>query len=319
MTDMGSAPAGGPTAFGRRLDGMPDFVVIGAQKSASTFLQDQLDLHPEIEIAEGEVRHFEDPFYGEGAVDLLPQLFTRPVGEALRGIKRPDYLGRPEIPARLHERLPDARLLVVLREPVARAVSGYYHFVRHGFVPLLPVDEAFTALLAGDWVERYPRSSEVLSFGLYGEHLRRWTSLYAADRVLVFDQQTLVRQRQESLRTAFAFLGVDPDHEVPEQANTVSNKGVYAPLRLRLLRTKNRTRYRYSPSLDRRFPRKMTPWGIAYNAAVTGLDRVVLSRFDEGRPAPLSPDVHERVADFYRSDATVLREVLGESLQASWL
>lgn len=266
---------------------MPSFVVIGAQKSASTFLQDQLSLHPDIEIPAGEVRHFEDPFYSDGAVAELPELFHRPAGEAVRGIKRPDYLGRPEIPSRLHEALPDARLLVVLRDPVARAVSGYFHFVRHGFVPLLPIDEAMSTLMRGTWDCDYPRASEVLSFGKYGEHLSRYLEVFPADHLLVFDQRHLIQEPQVALHRAFEFVGVDPSFVLPERTVKVSNKGVYSPVRLRLLRTKNRTRFTYTATMDRRYPRAMTPWGWLYNASVVAFDRTALSRFDSGRPPEL--------------------------------
>ncbi|WP_148571533.1 sulfotransferase family protein [Nocardioides caldifontis] len=299
--------------------GMPDFVVIGAQKSASTFLQDQLAQHPAIEIAEGEVRYFEDPFYSPEAVATLPELFSSPVGSTLRGIKRPDYLGHPEVPARLHEYLPDARLLVVIREPVARAVSAYYHYVRHGFAPLMPLDEAFEALVAGTLTARYPRSAEVLDYGLYGKHLSRYLEHYPVEQLKVFEQKTLTAQPEPSLRSAFEFLGVDTSF-VPDTTSYVSNKGVYSPFRLRLLRTKNRFVYDYSADLRLRRPRKPSPLGWAYNAAVVGLDRTVLSRFDDGRPPALSARARAQLEEFYAQDRQALEPILAQQgVTAPWL
>lgn len=299
-----SSEDGGPGS-----SGMPSFVVIGAQKSASTFLQDQLSLHPEIEIPEGEVRYFEDPFYSEGKVAELPWLFHSANPDAVRGIKRPDYLGRPEIPERLARHLPWARLLVVLREPIARAVSSYYHFVRHGFVPLAPIDEAFEHLLADTWGERYPHAREVLAFGLYGEQLRRYLDHFPPEQLLVFEQRRLIADPEASLRTAFAFVGVDSGFLLPERKK-VSNKGVYSTRRLQLLRTKNRTQFDYTPQMDRRYPKQPTPWGWAYNAGVVGIDRLVLSHFDDGRPPELSPPVRQRIHDYYAPDRLVLADVL---------
>jgi hypothetical protein len=314
-TDESPAEGAGVTP-----DGMPSFVVIGAQKSASTFLQDQLSLHPEVEMPEGEVRHFEDPFYAEGAVADLPGLYVRPPTGTRRGIKRPDYMGRPEIPARLHKHLPEAKLLAVLREPVARAVSSYFHMVRHGFVPLAPLDEAFRAILDGSWAAEFPRSPEVLTFGLYGEQLSRYLELYRPEQLLIFDQPALIKDPKTNVREAFAFIGVDPTFEAPEEAIRVSNKGVYSYGRLRLLRTKNTTRFRYSPTMDRRYPKPMTPWGWLYNAAVVGLDRTVLSRFDDGRPPSLSDRLRAEVVDYYADDSAVLRTLLeGRALDPDWL
>lgn len=288
---------------------MPDFVVLGAQKSASTYLQDQLDLHPDVHLAPGEVRAFEDPHYADGAVRDLPRLFDGVDRNVRRGIKRPDYLGRPEVPARLHRHLPEARLLAVLRDPVDRAVSSYFHFVRHGFLPLAPVDVALTTLLDGGWERRYPRATEVLSYGRYGEHLSRYLEYFPAEQMLVFEQRQLIENRDACLTRAFEFLGA-AGSAPPDDRPSVSNKGVYSAARLRILRTKNAHRYRYAPDLSRREPRRMTPWGYAYNAAVVGLDRVLLSRFDNGRAPRPTPAVRDALLEYYRADSDVLRELL---------
>jgi hypothetical protein len=297
---------------------LPAFVVIGAQKSASTFLQDLLAQHPGIELAEGEVRAFEDPFYTPEAVRALPSLFSRPATSAVRGIKRPDYLGKPEVPGRLHEYLPDARLFAVIREPISRAVSAYYHYVRHGFVPLLPLDEAFEALLGGSLERDYPRSAEILAYGLYGHHLARYLEHYAVDQVKVFEQKTLTGDPTSCLTDAFAFLGVDPAFR--PDTRRVSNKGVYSPSRLRLLRTKNRVMFDYAPDLTLRRPRKPGPAGSLYNAAVVGVDRLVLSRFDSGRPPELSAGLKARLREYYAQDRPVLAPLLEEMrVEAPWL
>jgi hypothetical protein len=303
--------------------GLPRFVVIGAQKSASTFLQDQMAQHPRIEIADGEVRYFEDPFYSPEAVASLPELFHRPAVGTLRGIKRPDYLGRPEVAERLHRHLPDALLFAVVRDPVDRAVSAYYHYVRHGFLPLLPLEDAFEALLAGDsttMAARYPRSPEILDYGLYGKHLQRYLDHFGREQLLVFEQKGLTGDPAGSLRQAFEFVGADPSF-VPTATSSVSNRGVYSPMRLRLLRTKNKFVYDYTPNLDRRYPRKPSPVGWLYNAGVVGVDRLVLSRFDEGRPPALSPDLRKRVSAFYDADRAVLSELLVgmPAENAAWL
>ena len=306
MTDLG----------GHTTAGMPDFVVIGAQKSASTFLQDQMAQHPEVEIAPGEVRFFEDPFYSDAAVASLPSLFDGPPTWR-RGIKRPDYLGHPEVPSRLHAFLPDARLFVVVRDPVARAVSAYFHYVRHGFLPLLPIDDAFDQLLAGSLAADYPRSVEILDYGLYGKHLRRYLEHYSREQLMIFEQKALTGDPASALRRAFTFIDVDPSFE-PRTA-PVSNQGVYSPRRLRLLRTKNRFVYTYAPDLSLRRPRRPSPFGWAYNAAVVGLDRKVLSRFDPGRPPALSPALRERLEAFYAADRADLEPLLAaDGVAATW-
>ncbi|MGL5809183.1 MAG: sulfotransferase family protein, partial [Nocardioides sp.] len=287
--------------------GLPAFVVIGAQKSASTFLQDQMAQHPAIEIAEGEVRTFEDPHYSPEAVARLPELFEDNASEGrgglagtvgiVRGIKRPDYLCRPEVPSRLAEHLPEAKLFVVIREPIARAVSAYFHYVRHGFVPLRPIDEAFTNLMSDAWADDYPRSAEVLDYGNYGKHLSGYLGHFDRGQILVFEQKSLITAPETALRQAFDFVGVSPGFR--PSSNAVSNKGVYSPARLRWLRSKNRFTHRYTPGLDRREPRRKSPLGWLWNAGVVGVDRLVLSRLDPGRPPELSAELRGQLAEYY--------------------
>lgn len=300
-----------------RVEGLPSFVVIGAQKSASTFLQEQMSQHPGIEIIAGEVRTFEDPWYSPQTVTELPSLFEGPPS-LVRGIKRPDYLGRPDVTERLARHIPDATLLVVLREPIARAVSAYYHYVRHSFAPLVPINDAFTALLDGG-MKDHPRAPEILEYGLYGRHLRRLQERFGHDQLVIFDQRLLTRDPGPALRRAFTAVGVDPDF-TPVRPDRVSNRGVYSTLRLRVLRTKNRRLYDYAPDLSLREPRKPSPAGWVYNAAVVAADRLILSRFDSGRPAELAPAVRARLQEYYDADAVVLREVLDGSMpRPDWL
>lgn len=270
-------------------------------------------------MAVGEVRAFEDPDYARGAALKLPDLFPDADNGALRGIKRPDYLGRPEIPARLYAHIPEARLLAVLRDPIERAISSYFHFVRHGFLPIVPVDIAFTTLLEGGWEKQYPRSSEVLSYGRYGQHLKNYLEYFPHEQILLFEQRQLIDHLDACLERAFLFLGAEPFKQTSHRPR-VSGRGVYSASRLSILRTKNRHRYVYAPDLSRREPRRMTPWGLAYNAAVVGLDRVVLSRFDDGRAPQLSTKTRAAVAEYYQEDAALLRELLPAwSVPAPWL
>jgi Sulfotransferase domain len=307
------------TGDGQGPEGLPGFVVIGAQKSASTFLQDQMAQHPDIELADGEVRCFEDPFYSPEAVAALPGLFRRPAEGVLRGIKRPDYLSRPEVAGHLHRHLPDAKLIAVIRRPVGRAVSAYYHYVRHGFVPLLPVDDAFRALLAGELQARYPRSREILDYGLYGEHLARYLEHFPAEQLLVFDMKTLADDPAGAVRRAFEFVGVDPAF-VPDTNTSRTTHGVYSARRLRVLRTKNRILFDYTPEMDLRHPRRPGPVGWLWNASVVAVDRTLLSRLDGGHAPALAGDVRAATEEFYRRDQTLLREVLaGLRVEVSWL
>ena len=98
---------------------LPDFVLIGGQKAGSTFVQEALRQHPAVFTPHGETPFFQDPDYTPN--DLSPlerELQGARAGQRV-GIKRPNYLGEPEVPPRLARDLPGVKLIAVLREPVA--------------------------------------------------------------------------------------------------------------------------------------------------------------------------------------------------------
>lgn len=74
----------------------PNFVIVGAQKSASTFLHRCLEEHPEVYSPSQELRFFENPEFLTARIEKLEALFKEHADKLLRGIKRPDYLGKPE-------------------------------------------------------------------------------------------------------------------------------------------------------------------------------------------------------------------------------
>ena len=88
---------------------LPRFLIIGAQKAGSTFLHETLRQHPSLFLPRYETPIFEDPFYQAGAVQSeLGRILAPARPDQKPGIKRPDYLGRPECPARLARHRRDA-------------------------------------------------------------------------------------------------------------------------------------------------------------------------------------------------------------------
>ena len=119
---------------------LPNFVIIGAQKSASTFLQVCLSEHPDVFMPPGETPFFESPDYENSDISRLESLFNNR-SESKLGIKRPSYIGKPEVPKRIEYHLPDAKLIAVLRNPIDRAVSAYFHYINNGFIPCINLEK----------------------------------------------------------------------------------------------------------------------------------------------------------------------------------
>ena len=133
----------------------------------------------------------------------------------------------PLVPARVAEMLPAVKLIVLLRDPVDRAISHYYHQVRQGREDL-PIEEGFAAeaervlsekqrLLAGEVFE--PEGFRRFSYterGLYAEQLERWFRFFPRDRFFIDTSERLYTETEAFLGDVFAFLGVDASARIPD-------------------------------------------------------------------------------------------------------
>lgn len=200
-------PAPGPRGA------LPDLVVIGAMKCATTALHAYLDAHPDIAMWDGKEANF---FTGD---DTAPPVdpaewwrhgqWHRGVGwyaslfdpaARLRGESSPGYTApdNPEAAARMAGVVPHARLVYLVRDPVARAVSQFAHHARDG-------DEqrpAGEALLDQD--------SQYVTRSRYHERLRPFLDRFPRDQVLVVVQERLRDRRRQQLRRVYAHVGADP-------------------------------------------------------------------------------------------------------------
>ena len=101
-----------------------DFLVIGAQKAGSTYVLNCLEEHPEIFMPPYEFGFFEDPVFEHKTASELAMHFQGVAEDQVVGAKRPNLLGHHECPPRLKEIYPELKLVVILRNPVERDISG---------------------------------------------------------------------------------------------------------------------------------------------------------------------------------------------------
>jgi len=151
----------------------PNFVIIGAQKSATTFVQHCLSEHPEVYIPKAEIPFFETPDFEQHSLAALERLFDGRREKRL-GIKRPTYIGRPEVPGRITKHLPNAKLIAILRNPIHRAISAYYHNINYGFIPVVDVEEGMRNILNSVYDYKYKRAREIIEFGFYSKYLKMY-------------------------------------------------------------------------------------------------------------------------------------------------
>jgi hypothetical protein len=230
------------TAWGRP---GPDFLIIGGQKCGTTSLYQYLLRHPNVAPAsKRSIRFFDHgPNWAKGAVwyrshfPFAPGRRT-PAGRPLVGESTPAYLFHPLGAARVQEVAPQARLIVLLRNPVDRAYSHYHHMYRRGREPL-PFEEALARepeRLAADR-ERlaadpghdpiHLRWHSYLARGCYVEQLEAWLSRVDRSRMLIILTEELAAEPGEVMAGTHAFLGL-PLVRLTDYPRF--NTGTYEPL-----------------------------------------------------------------------------------------
>jgi len=208
----------------------PGFLIVGAQRCGTTSLYRYLRGHPWVAPA---VRHkgvhYFDTSYSKGWSWYRAHfpLAARAAWAARRGVRlvtgeaSPYYMFHPLAPARLAADLPQARLILVLRNPVERCVSHHAHEVARGFEPLGLADalEREDERLAGE-VERIVDQPGYNSFahqhwsyrarGVYVDQLRALLEGFPRHQLLVLSSAELSASPGPTLARVLDFLGLPP-------------------------------------------------------------------------------------------------------------
>ena len=194
--------------------GLPSFLGLGTQKGGTTTLHQLLDQHPSIYLPACKEVHYFDQHYDRGQGWYIQQFQAAQPGQ-LCGDITPFYLFHPEVPERIHRLLPAARLIVLLRDPVERAISQLFHACKRGFEPLEPAD-AFAAetqrLASGDPYSLQKHS--YVSRSRYLEQLDRYEALFPSDQLLILRSEDLFAQPEQVWDRLLHFLGV-PSIDLP--------------------------------------------------------------------------------------------------------
>jgi hypothetical protein len=252
---------------------LPTFLLIGAQKAATTSLIASLGAHPEVFTLPGEV-HFFDRHLARGT-EWYAACFrgagpARAVGEST-----PEYMYLEEVPPALAGHLPQARLIAILRNPVDRAYSHYWHNRTRGWEPL-GFDEAIEAeadRLAGATGPRRGRFA-YLRRGRYLEQLLRVTDHFPRRALAVVLFEDFRDRPMETLRTLYSFLGVDPALAPPTRPAVKNRFMTFRSMRMR-------SRIRRLPAPLRRVASRMNVRYTDYPPMSERTRGMLVERFEE--------------------------------------
>jgi hypothetical protein len=298
---------------------LPDFFVLGAPKAGTTALHAALARHPKLYLSPvKEPKYFlcddrPPPQHGGPGDahssrewvwrrDRYEQLFDGAPEGTRRGESTPFYLADFDAHRRIRDAVPDARLIVVLRDPVDRAYSNWAHLWADG---LETIDDFVTACaeeprrLREGWAPFW----HYLETGLYGRQLQHLYTLFPHQQVHIIRYLQLVDAPVETVDSVCRFLGVEEGviTEVPAR-----NVGGYVPPTryARILRAA----FRGGAELGSHFPPQV------WRKASLPLQRL-LQRTPQHRPELLETE-RAKLVDYFAEDIGIVEEITGWDLRA---
>lgn len=299
---------------------LPNFLIIGAAKSGTTSLHYYLQQHPEIFMCPRKDTFFFDfdgqaPAYSgpgdnewyQGYAVTQPQdyeaLFAGISSEKAVGESCAGYLYDPQAPKRIHQHIPHAKLIAVLRDPVERAYSSFLQQVRDGYETVADFGEALdleAERIRGNWRPIWHYRNR----GFYGEQLERYLRLFDSSQLRVYLYEDLQGDPAAMLKDIFGFLEVDegfmPDVSVRHNVAGIPRSRTL----LKLMMTPNSLKTLVKPLLPARIRSSL-------RAAITE------HRTSLRRP-PVPPQIRRELIAEHRLDTLRLQDLIQRDL-SHWL
>ena len=228
----------------RTVGPLPQFLGLGVQKGGTTTLQLLLEQHPQVWLPPKKELHYFSLHYARGA-QWYSDCFKEAKAKQCCGEITPYYIFHPHAPGRIADLLPHARLIVLLRDPVERCLSQYFHSCRWG-LESLGLEEALAAeddrlseaelmLAPAGATHRSHQEHSYLARSCYAEQLARYEQRFPLEQMLVLRSEDLFEQGPQVWERVQTFLQLDavpfPDGVTP--ANTGEGKASDVPIRVR--------------------------------------------------------------------------------------
>ena len=289
---------------------LPNFLIIGAAKGGTTTIFNVLQQHPEVYLHPiKEVGFFwafgqDIIIQGPGAellkhrivndLDQYQALFSHANQKAV-GEATVRYLSDPNSPGLIHRFIPEAKLIVSLRQPADRAFSAFVRNLRDGLETIHDFASAVDAERQGlrtGWV-----FGGYLEKGFYSKHLSRYLEFFDRSQMHISLIEDLRDNPQNLMHDIFQFLDVDDVFEA-DLSHHYNVSGVIRNPLLRLIWTRsNQLKAFIRPLLPARLRQKASEWMIR----------------DVEKPV-FPPETRAELTEYYRQDIDQLQGLLGRDL-----
>ena len=264
-----------------------DFLLIGAQKSGTTWLHTNLSKHPRIFVPNIKEVHFFNSYSNyEKGIDWYENIFDGSADDDIVGECTPDYFWvrqatRPKLmalssdlpfsppadhpdvipnpPELVHNHYPNVKLILILRNPVNRAISAFLHHIRKRRFPpsssILDVGHRFG----------------ILEMGFYHTNLLAWLDYFPSEQIeILIYEKNIAANRAKTLESVFSHLGVDSEYLPPHYKGRKYSSPTHLYTRINY----------YFPRLAKRFYSTLNKFNF-FKIKVTESEREILYQLYE--------------------------------------
>lgn len=303
----------------------PKFIIGGAMKSGTSTLRYIMSLHENVYIPENEINFFSigdfvgHPFLSYNFTiqseeedlstywDQYRQSFEDATPDQVIGEDSTGYLSSKKAPTRIARSIPEVKLIFLLRDPVERAYSHYYHALQAG-----------RAIYDFEDALQYGRRCYI-TLGLYKEQLQRYLGVFDRKSINILIFEDFIRNMQTRIDELCEWLGLSKSLNLSSLNSTRKNSSL-VPHWPRLMQWQN---YIFRSLQARNKTHRIA--GI-HEDEFSGVERLMNSvnyrlryyNLHEGEKPPMSPEAESFLQDLYTRENRGLSELIGRNLKPYW-
>lgn len=272
----------------------PTFIVAGAQKSATTWLYECLNEHPDVIVPQIKELHFfcneelcPKSRWGKG-FDWYSEQFASNGPQTVAGELSIDYMYFPDTAEKLHRYNPDLKVLFILRDPVERAYSAYWMGRRSqdSYPP-------FSEFVRPD--------SDFVARGFYHRQIQRYLEYFPAEQLKVLIYEDIPKDPYAFLSEVFEFIGVAPDFRPNSAKQIIAETRDVGRFRRKLI-------YRFAQKALK-FPPLLWAWRKFKH--LTGVKQAKAGAEPSRKYPPMTEEQFQALSDIYAPETKALFRFLG--------
>lgn len=270
-----------------------DFALIGVQKSATSWIYYCLRDHPEISVPDKklEAGYVGGEMFSNNGADWFFNRFSS-TGGRLVGDVSVEYLYDVNSPKLLSQMMKNPKLIVSLRNPVDRLISGYYWLVRRGELPNLPINKGLLPLLDLDQVSNLTAQplNSIVQRSIYAPQIRNYLKYFPPEAFYVVAYEDIKREPLAVIQNVYQHLNVTQNFCPPSLKS----------------KPKQNTYNEVFMDLENRFPNsKLLAKTINYANQATAVI------FNRERTDVVSPNVRAKLNDLFAPGIQETFDILG--------